>query len=270
MAAIPFVLLLVVGLTHLAQLQAQSQGVDLRLLLERFLPPHSKLAGLDPFSAVEDLLLKIAQNRGEISLLAVPTFIWFSTRLFGGIRISLNEVFDVSVRPPPRRGIVRSYLYSKLRDIGMVLATVLLFLANTALTTGFQILESRTMGALPQMRSFLTSLGRWGGELLAVAFAVSLFFVVYKYASVRRLPWRAALIASIFTALAFELAKRLYGLYLGNFASIERVGADVNIGALVLFVLWIYYTALVFLLGGVVAETSDLRVRQRNQRAVLE
>ncbi|HXE58084.1 MAG TPA: YihY/virulence factor BrkB family protein [Gemmatimonadales bacterium] len=269
LAAVPFLLLLAVALASLAHVQAEAQGVDLRLLLERFLPPHDAGDADDPFRLVEHLLVEVSRNRGQISLLALPTFIWFSTRLFAGIRIALNEVFDVSSRPPRQRGMLASYLVGKLRDAVMVLATVVLFLANTLLTAGLEILETRAMESLPQLQSFLRSLGRLGGEALAFAFGVSLFFVIYKYASVRRLPWRAALIASVFAALAFELAKRLYGLYLANVARVEQVGSEANIGALVLFVLWVYYTAIVFLLGGVVAETWDLRVRQRKQRAVL-
>jgi uncharacterized BrkB/YihY/UPF0761 family membrane protein len=37
----------------------------------------------------------------------------------------------------------------------------------------------------------------------------------------------------------------------------------------VLFILWVYYTAIVFLLGAVVAETWELRKMQQRQRAIL-
>ena len=107
------------------------------------------------------------------------------------------------------------------------------------------------------------------GELLAFVFSLSLFYVTYRYASIRRLPWRTALLASAFTAVLFEVAKRLYGLYLTHFASVEGAIGDANIGAAVLFVLWIYYTAIVFLLGGVVAETWELRQMQHRQRIIL-
>jgi membrane protein len=93
--------------------------------------------------------------------------------------------------------------------------------------------------------------------------------VTYKYASVRRLPWRTALLASTFTAVMFEIAKRVYGLYLAHFANLGGPSGNANIGAAVLFILWVYYTAIVFLLGGVVAETWELRTMQRRQRAIL-
>ena len=124
-------------------------------------------------------------------------------------------------------------------------------------------------GAAPPVRLLLVH--RWAGcsgELLAFSFSVSLFYVTYRYASLRRLPWRTALLASTFTAVLFEVAKRLYGLYLANFASLEGPLGDANVGAAVLFVLWVYYTAIVFLLGAVVAETWELRQMQQRQRAI--
>ena len=122
---------------------------------------------------------------------------------------------------------------------------------------------------IPQFAFFFSTLGRLMGELLAFGFSVSLFYVTYRYASARRLPWRTALLASVFTAVLFEVAKRLYGLYLASFASLEGASGDANIGAVVLFVLWIYYTAIVFLLGAVFAETWELRRMQQRQRATL-
>ncbi|HXI21083.1 MAG TPA: YhjD/YihY/BrkB family envelope integrity protein, partial [Gemmatimonadales bacterium] len=83
------------------------------------------------------------------------------------------------------------------------------------------------------------------------------------HASPRRLPRGAAFAGSVFTAVLFEVAKRLFGWYLLNLAVVSRFSADANIGAAILFVLWLYYTALVFLVGAVVAETWDLWNRQR-------
>jgi uncharacterized BrkB/YihY/UPF0761 family membrane protein len=57
-------------------------------------------------------------------------------------------------------------------------------------------------------------------------------------------------------------------LYLANFTSFDAWG-DANLAAAALFVLWIYYTAIVFLLGAVVAETWELRKMQERQRAIL-
>jgi membrane protein len=272
---VPFALLLLVGLSHLAQalgaIPALSGGpVDPTDYFHRFLPPHDVRPGMDPFALVESLLAKITRNRGEISVLAVPAFVWFSTRLYAGVRTALNEIYDVTARPTPARHPLVAYTRGKVRDATMVVVTVVLFLMNAILTGGLAFLESRgAVEVAPEFRFFVSTVGRLLGEGLAFFFQLSLFYVTYRYASVRRLPWRTSLLAATFTSLAFELAKRLYGLYLSHFASIEGPAGDARIGAVVLFVLWVYYTALVFLLGGVVAETWELRKLQQHQRLIL-
>ncbi len=45
----------------------------------------------------------MAEYGSRLSLYAVPAFLWFSTRLFASIRTALNQMYDVSVRPPKRR-----------------------------------------------------------------------------------------------------------------------------------------------------------------------
>ncbi|MBA3761543.1 MAG: YihY/virulence factor BrkB family protein, partial [Gemmatimonadales bacterium] len=120
-----------------------------------------------------------------------------------------------------------------------------------------------------ELAFFVSTIGRWVTELLAITFSVSLFYITYRYASIRRLPWSTALLASTFTAILFEVAKRLYALYLANFASLDAWGGDASLGAAALFILWVYYTAIVFLLGAVVAETWELRKMQGKQRAIL-
>jgi membrane protein len=270
---VPFILLLLIGFTHLAQaLQGGvdlSSGADPTILFHRFLPAHSDAPGDDPFALFEGLLARITRNRGELSLVAAPAFVWFSTRLFAGLRTSLNWVYDVAARPQPRRNFVIVYLRGKLHDVVMVLSTLLLFLLNTVMTAGLSLLQFHSANVAPELRFFVSTIGRVLGELLAFSFLISLFYLVYRYASDRRLPGKTALFAAGFAAVAFELAKRLYAWYLANVASLGGPSGDANIGAAVLFVLWIYYTALVFLLGGVVAESWELRAIQTRQRAIL-
>lgn len=268
LAAVPFILLLLIALTYLAQLSGNSSPVDIHQLMQPFLPPHVLLGGNDPFAVVEGLLAKIAQNRDKLTLYAVPSFIWFSTRLFGGIRTALNSLYDVSVRTV-RRNFLVAYLAAKLRDITMVMIVVALFLFNTVLGTLLTFIESRGEGSDRLTNFFLSSIGRGFGEILTIVFSITLFFLVYRHASIRRLSWRSALVAASFTAIAFEVAKRLFGLYLARIVSNSQFTLDANLGAVILFVLWVWYTSVVFLLGGVVAETWDLRARQQEQQTIL-
>jgi len=264
LAAVPFFLLILAGLAWLLQ-HTGGDPVDPASFVERFFPPHDTAPGRDPFAAVEAFLARLTEVAKQLSIFAIPAFVWFSTRLFAGIRTSLNEIYDVHLRPRIQHFVV-AYLTGKLRDLVMVIAMLLLFLANAALNAGLVLLETRGHQVAPGFDFLLTTAGRLASQLLAFLFLITLFFAVYHFASIRRPPWRATLVASLFTAILFEAAKRLFGLYVRNVVSFQQVTVDVNVGAVILFVVWMYYSALVFLLGGVVAETWELRELQRQQR----
>lgn len=266
LAAIPFVLLLFAGLGQLLQFLAGSGPIDSRVLFERFFPPHDVSLGHDPFATIEDILLRLTQVGSSLSLVALPAFLWFSTRLFAGIRTSLNGIYDAWVRPK-RINPFKRFLLGKLRDLGMVIVVLLLFLANTALTTGYGLLREASVSSGP-VGAMIQTFEGWLGEVLGLAFLVALFFVLYRFASLRRVHWQAALVASGFAAVAFEIAKRLFALYLERIGGYGAARAGATIGAVVVFVVWVYYSALVFLLGGVIAETWELRNMQRAQRGV--
>jgi membrane protein len=159
--------------------------------------------------------------------------------MFGGLRAALNEVFDTEEN--------RSWPIAKLTDLAMVFVAGALFLANAFASTGRGIFA-------------------W---LASLVFSTLLFFMIFKFLPSRRIYWRTSVVASLFCAVAFEIAKRLYALYVARFVTFDRVASDANLIGFLLFVLWIYYTACMFLLGGEVAETYDLMRMRRLQRVQL-
>jgi len=116
------------------------------VLFDRFLPPHDVRPGLDPFSTINEVLARLTEVGSSLSLLALPAFVWFSTRLFGGIRTSLNHIYDAWVRPKKMHPVKR-FVLSKLRDLAMVFLVLILFLANVALTTGYSLLQAASIAS---------------------------------------------------------------------------------------------------------------------------
>jgi len=110
---------------------------------------------------------------------------------------------------------------------------------------------------------------RFSLETVAFGLGILLFYCVFKLLPSRRIPWRTALVAAVFCSLGFEVAKRLYALYVTRFVTFDQVASDANAVGLLLFLLWVYYTAYLFLLGGEVAETFDLIQMRRSQRVQL-
>jgi len=243
LTVIPFVALLLAVVGALVQHQVTTQQVDLHELLARFLPTTPGGSTDRAFQAVESTLSGIVRHRGRLTAFGLPLFVWFSSRLFGGVRAALNEVFDTDERRP--------WPVAKLLDLAMVLGAgaLLVFMSSSSFA--------------------LDWLWRFSLETAAFAAGVLLFFGIFKLLPSRRIHWRTALVAAVFCALGFEVAKRLYALYVMRFATLDRLASDANVVALALFLLWVYYTAYLFLLGGEVAETYDLMRMRRTQRVQL-
>ena len=254
LTTIPFAVLLLGAVGYVVAHQSTVQQVDVGTLLAQVLP----VAGIGPaaLAELERLLSNLAEHRASLTLLGVPLFLWFSTRLFAGLRAALNEVFDTDETRP--------LLLRKLIDLGVVLLVSALLVVNGYLLATVARVESALGGD-----GFLAWLYRFAVHVLSAGFSVTVFFAVFKLLPSRRIYWRTALFASLFCAVAFELAKRLYALYLTRFATIDTLVSNANIVAFLLFLLWIYYMALVFLLGGEIAETYDLIRLRRRQRVGL-
>ena len=75
-----------------------------------------------------------------------------------------------------------------------------------------------------------------------------------------------ALIASAVGTAGFEIAKRLYGLYLNYASHSGQFSLSTDLTTALLFILWIWYMALVFLIGAAVADVWD---HARHLRSVL-
>lgn len=265
LAAIPFALLALAGLGYLLQGTA-AVPPDPTRLFEGFLPPHGT-GPTDPFAGAEGLLARVITFGQKVTLVAVPAFLWFSTRAFASVRTALSDIYDVSLRPVHRHFVV-GFLVGKGRDFLMVIATILLFAASVAISAGLALAQAWGEQLAPGLAFWLSTAGRWLAQLVAFGFIVALFLLLYRFGSPRRMPWQATLVAAVFASVAFELARRLYAFYLANVATMSQAVTDANMGAVILFVLWVYYSALVVLLGGVVAEVWNLRRLQQQQRAV--
>jgi membrane protein len=244
LAALPFALLLLAALGYFVHSGDEAMG-DVLALVERLLPP-SPSGGAGPLTPAERMITAVVESRAQLSIYGIPLFLWFATRLFSGARAALNEVFDTRES--------RTILVGKAIDLLLVLATLVLLVANAFLTV--------LVANEPWF-------GRFAVSLSTFALGVVLFYLIYTVAPTRAMRWDTALVAAAVASLGFEVAKKLYSLYLMEFTRIDRLISNANAIALLLLVVWLYAIACIFLIGAEVAETYDLMRRQREQRAIL-
>ncbi|HKY96495.1 MAG TPA: YihY/virulence factor BrkB family protein [Gemmatimonadaceae bacterium] len=257
LAAVPFVLLFASGLGYLLNQSADASSAEINDVIYRFLPPSP--AG----ETLGKVLVDIIKSRQAIGIYSVIGFVWFSTRLFGSLRSVLAQIFDID----SDRGIIAG----KIFDIQITIVSSLLLVAYTALNTYLALATTRgltLLGELGLRKDMMGSLEYNIGQLIAFVFIALMFFSLYKFLPNRRIRWQTALIASLFTSFLLELAKRGFAGYVRSFNPGSLYSG--TLAALVIVVVWVYYAAMIFILGGEVAQVHELRRVRRRQREAFE
>ncbi len=259
LAAVPFCLLLVSGLATLLNHSLNASLDEVLALVDRLLPPHAETQD-NPFHR---LVSDAMQAPAAVSIWSAIGFVWFSTRLFGSLRSVLAEVFDIE----NERGIIAG----KIFDIQITVISTVLVAVYTVLSAYLAFATTRGIQVLAGVglrRDLMGSVEYTLGRLLAFAFMVLMFFSLYRFLPVRRIRSKTALVAALFTAGMFELARNVFTAYITHFdpGSFYRG----TLYAVVIVVFWVYYAALIFILGGEVGQVYDLRRVRRLQRETFE
>jgi len=82
--------------------------------------------------------------------------------------------------------------------------------------------------------------------LLSLGLSTVLFAMIFKYVPKEQIDWGDVWIGGIVTACLFSIGKLLIGLYLGRSSLSSAYGAA---GSIMVLLLWMYYSAQIFLLG---------------------
>ena len=199
------------------------------------------LMGSEGARTIEDLLAQVHQPEAG----RWGTFTGLAVLLVGATTVfaQLQEALDRIWRTPavPYGGVWR-FLRARLLSLGLVLGI------------GFLLIVSLVMSAA------LAALGRWWGprfEAIALVadmlnFALSfvaltvMFAMIYKWLPRVKVAWRDVWLGAALTSWLFAVAKSVIGFYIGRSGTTSAFGAAAS---LVVLLLWVYYSAQIFLLG---------------------
>lgn len=259
LTAVPFTLLLLSGLGYALNESAEQSSSTVWGFIENLMPPHAE-SGDAP---LHRLLNEVIKARGSVGLFGAIAFIWFSTRLFGTLRSVLSEVFDIE------QGL--DFIKGKLFDIKITIVSTLLFVVYAVLSAYLKIATNKAIATLTTVgfrASFRIRVEYWLGNIVALMFITGMFFALYKFLPSRRIRWEPALVGALFTSVLFEIAKQLFTAYLGSFNPGSLYAGTLY--GIVIVVFWVYYAALIFILGGEVGQVYELRRTRRLQRETFE
>ncbi len=163
-----------------------------------------------------------------------------ATTVFGELQDALDRIWRAPARATV--GGLWKLVHSRLLSFGMIMGI------------GFLLIVSLLFSA------WLAAFGKWleplfgAWEIVAnlINFAVSfgmvtlMFALIYKIMPRVPIAWSDVWVGAVVTALLFTVGKTLIGLYIGKSGVASAFGAA---GSLAVLLIWVFYSAQIFLLG---------------------
>ncbi len=200
------------------------------------------LIGDEGAIAIQGLLKSASEPKQGLIAGAVGmlTLIVGATGAFAELQSDLDRIWRSPVEKT--RSGIWTMLRKRMLSFGMVLAIAFLLLVSLVVSAGLSAFEAWSTALAPGLGVLLTATN------LCVSFAIvtGLFALMYKMLPSTNIQWRDVWVGAAVTALLFTIGKFLIGLYLGKAGVGSAFGAA---GSLVVLIVWVYYSAQIFLLG---------------------
>jgi membrane protein len=196
---------------------------------------------------VRAVLLGIVETRALTGVLGTVILILFSTPLLSSSRLVMHRL--LGIRMPS------SFLRNILVDSWMVLLLALLLFGATAATWFYAWLEAFVLEPANLASRWMNA----ANVAFSMALSAVMLFVGYRYVPRRRIRTGAALSGAIVASILWELAKQLFALYIRKVGVYDQIYGP--LGVLIAFVMFVYYSAIVFVFGGAWVAAIDGRRR---------
>jgi membrane protein len=221
------------------------------------------LLGDQAAQTIEGVLSTVSEPKksAAATVIGFLTLLLGATTVFAELQDDLNRIWKVPARAKPKG--VWGWVRARILSFGMILAI------------GFVLLASLVASAA------IAAVGKWGGSLLGgwevlahvvevlVSFGLLtvLFAVLYRYLPDVHIAWHDVWTGALATALLFSIGKLAIGLYIGKSSTASAFGAA---GSLVVVLLWVYYSAQIFLFGAEFTAAYSHAYGSRRRQAAVE
>lgn len=179
-----------------------------------------------------------AKSSGVVAtVIGTVTLIATASGVFGEMQAALNTIWKTRSKGAILSRLVRA----RIASLGLVAALGFLLIVSLAVSAGLTAFANH-LDMLPVGALILSGLNFAISLLL---FAV-LFGAIYKVLPDRTLQWKDVIVGALMTSVLFNIGKTFIGWYIGSSAVASSYGAA---GGLIVLLLWVYYSAQIFLFG---------------------
>ena len=213
------------------------------------------LLGDEAAAGVQTIVLNARHAGSAGGIAAIISFALLAigaSATFSSLNTALNIVWPLT---GPRSSSVIALVRVRLISFGLVLGVAFLLIVSLVLDTAITFIGKWIWGDSPYV--VIGNLLQLLVALLVLAFA---FAALLKFLPDAVVRWRDALVGGAVAAVLFSAGKKLFALYLAHAGMANSFGAA---GSLAVLLMWLYFSAVVLLLG---AEFSAARGRLHDPR----
>ncbi len=200
------------------------------------------LLGKTGAEAVQTLLASARYSGKSVfsTAVGIVTLLVGATSVFAELQNSLNRIWRTPTTKA-NQGVLQA-LRGRLLSFGLVLGVGFLLLVSLIISAGMEGLGAWLGAFMADWHTVIVGLD----VILGFAISTVLFAMIYKYVPREQISWDDVWIGSLVTATLFMIGKLVIVVYLGRVAFASAYGAA---GSFVVLLLWVYYSAQIFLLG---------------------
>jgi len=217
----------------------------------------AQLSGLMGQQTAEVLQTAVASASGKSSgiwatIIGIIMLIVTASGVFGEMQSALNAIWKAK----PKGTTVSRLIRARAASLGLVAALGFLLMVSLVVSAALSAFGDYLNSVLPFGKVILSVVN----FIVSLALIAVLFAAIYKVLPDTELTWRDVIVGAIVTAVLFTIGKSLIGWYIGSSAVASSYGAA---GALIVLLLWVYYSAQIFLLG---AEFTKVYARRHGSK----
>ena len=201
--------------------------------------------------------LKFMQDAGvRLGIFGSVLMVWAAMGVFGAITSAVNHAWGVEKQP--------SYLKHKLMAFMMLVAASLLLLVGLLLVSAINVVEARWFEVILTHAPGLLVLQSWAIKSASTIIFIVLVGLIFYFVPNAAVRFRDVWVGAILTGLLWRAALAAFSRYVRD---LHRFSVHGSIAAVVVFLVWVYISA-VILLYGVEVTAAYARLRRRRPEEI--
>ncbi|MBU1097331.1 MAG: hypothetical protein CVV23_09400 [Ignavibacteriae bacterium HGW-Ignavibacteriae-2] len=247
LSLVPFILLALAILGNI--INTATVEIQITKIIETIIP-YPEYATFTK-SAIMKRIPDVIEYKNLAGYVGALGLLFTSTWLFSSMRTVLNNIFGSSDE--------KGAIHALFRDFGMVLLVIVFILLSTFILPLINVffdaaekIDYLVFFRIDDLTDIILS-------TVSILLIFAMFYVFYRLIPYADLGSKIPIISALWATVLWELARRLFGYYVYQFLSQNRVYGAFIIIVVILF--WLFYSSCLFILG---AEIGQL-YRERHQ-----